>query len=157
KWLCGGPGAGFLWAHPRHAATVSPRDVGWFSHAEPFAMERAFRDAPGARRFWGGTPSVEPFVNAAAGLDAILDIGVERIEAHNARLTEALLSLGVPSPTPRAPAARGGTVTLALDSAAPLRQAGIACDHRPGFGVRLSPHIYTTDEDVARVTALLHA
>jgi selenocysteine lyase/cysteine desulfurase len=152
KWLCGGPGAGFLWMTPERS--FSPRDVGWFSHAEPLAMERAFRDAPGAKRFWGGTPSIEPFVNAAAGIAAIRAIGVDAIAAHNTRLTELLLQLA-PSPTPSDPALRGGTAVLQFDDADRFLKAGIACDHRAGYGVRFSPHIYNTEADIARVRALV--
>ncbi len=155
KWLCGGPGAGFLWAHPERAETLAPRDVGWFSHAEPFALERRFRDAPGAKRFLGGTPSIEPYVNATAGIAALREIGLEGIAAHNTTLTGALLALGLPSPTPASPDARGGTAVLALDSAERFLAAGVAVDHRAGYGVRFSPHIYNTLEDIERVRALV--
>src|SRR6185369_14489602 len=55
KWLCGGPGAGFLWVNPAGVGEFRPEDVGWFSHENPFEFDlKNFRYAPDARRFWGG-------------------------------------------------------------------------------------------------------
>ena len=63
KYLCGGPGACFLWCHPDRLPQSRPLDVGWFSHEDPFAFDiHNFRYASDARRFWGGTPSVAPFM-----------------------------------------------------------------------------------------------
>ena len=41
KWLCGGPGAGYLYVRPDLAKHVEPVLVGWAAHAEPFAFEAA--------------------------------------------------------------------------------------------------------------------
>jgi selenocysteine lyase/cysteine desulfurase len=87
KWLCGGPGAGFVWVEPSLLARLDPVDVGWFSHAAPFEFDiRHWRPASDARRLWGGTPSVAPFVLAAESLRRIAAIGVGRILAHNRAL-----------------------------------------------------------------------
>jgi selenocysteine lyase/cysteine desulfurase len=87
KWLCGGPGAAFAWIEPSLLARLDPVDVGWFSHAAPFEFDiRHWRPAADARRLWGGTPSVAPFVLAAESLRRIAAIGVERILAHNRTL-----------------------------------------------------------------------
>ena len=54
KWLCGGPGAGFMWINPALVEELAPPDVGWFSHADPFECDvHSFRYATDARRFWG--------------------------------------------------------------------------------------------------------
>src|SRR5881296_1465642 len=37
KWLCGGPGAGWLYVRPDLAATLEPALTGWYGHARPFA------------------------------------------------------------------------------------------------------------------------
>ena len=61
-------------------------DVGWFSHEEPFEFDpHDFRFAADARRFWGGTPTVAPFVFAAAIIRYLSRIGVETIRAHGGR------------------------------------------------------------------------
>ena len=57
KWVCGGPGAGFLWANPSVVDQSQPIDVGWFSHDDPFEFDiHRFRYATDSLRFWGGTP-----------------------------------------------------------------------------------------------------
>jgi kynureninase len=58
KWLCGGPGAGWLYVRPDLAETLEPAFAGWQAHARPFAFEEEMEYAPGATRFLTGTPVV---------------------------------------------------------------------------------------------------
>ena len=57
KWLCGGPGVGYLYVRPDLAESLRPRDVGWLGHAAPFTFAEEFEPAPGAMGWLGGTPS----------------------------------------------------------------------------------------------------
>ena len=58
KWLCGGPGAGYLYVRPDRARTLEPAFVGWAAHADPFAFEAAaIRYADPPERFQSGTPT----------------------------------------------------------------------------------------------------
>jgi selenocysteine lyase/cysteine desulfurase len=164
KWLCGGPGAGFLWVNPAVAERLEPLDVGWFSHENPFEFDiRRFRYAPGALRFWGGTPSVLPYAVATAGLEAIRKLGVEQVRAHNQALTGRLLAgaveRGLRVSTPLEPTRRGGTAVIDFpqpeQAVRHLQAHGIAVDQRPGFGVRFSPHAYNTQAEVDTVLRLL--
>lgn len=92
KWLCGGPGAGFMWVNPQTTEMLSPIDVGWFSHQNPFEMDiNHFQYAQGAKRFWGGTPNVAPFALARGSVETLLEIGQQNIFAHNRRLANELL------------------------------------------------------------------
>lgn len=154
KWLCGGPGAGFLWIRESLVATMDPVNVGWFSHESPFEFDiRSYRHAPDARRFWGGTPSLVPYVMAAASLGVLQDIGLERLVSHNRRLTEAMrarLPQEWQDALPEHPI--GGTLCLDLgaDRAGVqerLVAAGVRSDHR-GSVLRMSFHIWNSDEDV---------
>ncbi len=159
KFLCGGPGAGWLWASPEAIAVSQPRDVGWFSHENPFAMDvHDFRLAPDALRFWGGTPSVAPFILAAHAIEMLLDIGVAAIERHNQTLIDQL-HRGVPAGNiASAIATRGNCVLVRVaDSTAALQAltaAGIMADARDGC-IRLSPHIYNDAADIDRLLATL--
>ena len=162
KFLCGGPGAGFLWANDRIFHECRPTDVGWFSHADPFEFDiHEFRYAENALRFWGGTPAVLPYAVAANSLETLLDIGIERIRAHSLELTQALID-NVPRIclfTPARPASRGGTVVLDFgdrqsDAASALTDAGVHFDVRR-TGMRLSPHIYTSRDEIERVVSCL--
>ncbi|WP_241505930.1 aminotransferase class V-fold PLP-dependent enzyme [Parahaliea mediterranea] len=162
KWCCGGPGAGFLWLSPERFEALEPLDVGWFSHRDPFAFDiHHFDYAPDAARFMGGTPSVMPFVLAANSIALINRIGIQRVRRHNLALTQRLIdSLDAGElRSPAAPALRSGTVVLkpaGSGAVARLRQAGVAFDER-AEGLRLSPHVYNTAEDVDAVTACLRA
>src|SRR5690606_10821667 len=71
KYLNGGPGApAFIYVHPSHQAGFRNPITGWWGHAEPFAMESAYRPAPGASRAQTGTQSILALV----ALDAALDV-----------------------------------------------------------------------------------
>ena len=163
KWLCGGPGAGFLWVSPDKVNQCQPQDVGWFSHEAPFEFDiRHFRYAPDAMRFWGGTPSIQPYVIATNSLNTLSRIGIQTIREHNLALTDQLLR-GVADEhcmSPRGPALRGGTVVLQYPEARlhsiadVMRETGIAFDLRH-TGMRLSPHIYNDGEEIAELAACL--
>ncbi len=150
KWLCGGPGAGFLWVRPEMHTVCEPIDVGWFSHENPFEFDsNSFRYAGNADRFWGGTPSVQPYVVAANSIHVICDIGVQTIREHNLSLTQRLVD-ALPSGhlvTPGVADQRGGTLVVRLDEGSResaisrLQKRNVLFDVRP-TGIRLSPHIY---------------
>ncbi|MFN0023376.1 MAG: aminotransferase class V-fold PLP-dependent enzyme [Parvularculaceae bacterium] len=161
KYLCGGPGAAFLWVNPAIAATLAPADVGWFSHENPFEFDiRNFVYASGAARFWGGTPSVAPYVMARAGAAEIGSAGVAAIEAHNQALLDQLIA--------RLPAEaivshaihgeRGSALVVRPRELAAARLAlteeAIAHDERMG-GIRVSAHLYTDETDVDRLARVL--
>ena len=161
KWLCGGPGAGFLWLQPDTATDLKPMDVGWFSHSAPFEFDiNRFEYAEGSARFWGGTPSILPYVVASHSLELVGRIGVETVRQHNMALTGKIVSRVDPAclRAPADPALRGGTLVLALPDqdtvVARLREAGVRFDVRP-LGLRLSPHIYNTPEQIDTVLACL--
>jgi selenocysteine lyase/cysteine desulfurase len=154
KYLCGGPGAAFLWTEKETAARTAPLDVGWFSHEEPFEMDiRTFRYAEGATRFWGGTPSVAPFAAASAGLDILREAGIDAVFAHDQRLLSRLIE-ALPQGALRShgqEGERGSSALIAVaDLEAALRalaDARIACDSRQG-ALRVSFHLYNSDADV---------
>ena len=154
KWLCGGAGACFLWVSPERVMEVEPVERGWFSHLDPFEMDiEHFLFAPDARRFWGGTPVVAPYVSALEGLRVVREIGVRTIREHNLRLQrgllDALAGTGINAPVP---GECGGTLCLELGEAAEaaLAAAGVRCDRR-GRILRLSFGIWNDDADVATV------
>ena len=150
KWLCGGPGAGWLYVRPDLAERLEPTFVGWQGHARPFAFEPELEYAPGVRRFLTGTPNVPALYAASAGYDVIEEVGVERIRERSLLLTSLLIELledaGFEISSPREPARRGGTVLVRTpDDAAvhrELGERGIICDFRPDAGIRLGPHFY---------------
>jgi kynureninase len=162
KWLCGGPGAGFLYVAPRLQQRLAPRVTGWMAHARPFAFEPGAIDyAPDMARFLHGTPAVPALYAARAGYEIIERIGVSAIREKSLRQTSLLLELarshGLPPRTPERPEERGGMVILDVPHGEAvtreLLRREILVDHRPGAGIRVSPHFYTADEELERVVA----
>jgi kynureninase len=156
KWLCGGPGAGWLYVRPDLAERLEPTLTGWQAHARPFAFEPEMDYAAGTARFLTGTPNVPALYAATAGYDLIEDVGVERIREHSVRQTALLVALldeaGFEVTSPLDPARRGGTVTVRTPGFegvhGELASREILCDFRPDSGLRLGPHFFTTDDEL---------
>jgi kynureninase len=165
KWLCGGPGAGWLYVRPDVSERLEPTLVGWQAHARPFAFEPELEYATGARRFLTGTPNVPALYAATAGYDVIEEVGVAAIRERSLALTQLLIDLcdeaGLEIVSPREPERRGGTVTVSTpDHAAchrELGERGIICDFRPdpSGGVRLGPHFFNTEDEVRHAVSEL--
>jgi kynureninase len=160
KWLCGGPGASWLYVRPDLAERLEPTFVGWQGHEQPFAFAPELEYAAGARRFLTGTPTVPALYAATAGYDLIEEIGVERIRGNSQRQTELLISLleqaGFDVVSPRDPGRRGGTVVVRVPEFEgvhrELAERNILCDFRPDVGLRLGPHFFNTDVELRFVT-----
>lgn len=157
KWLCGGPGCGFLYVRPGLRDRLAPALTGWMAHAEPFAFAPApITLARDTHRYNTGTPTMLGYLVARAGHDAIAEIGVPAIRAHNARLTtriiESALARGFTIPTPLEAERRTGWIGIDFPGADRATQAlidrRIFIDYRPGCGMRVGPHFYSTDEDI---------
>lgn len=162
KWLCGGPGAAWLWVAPHDRTALEPAERGWWSHEAPFEMDIGdFRYAPDARRWWGGTPDVAPFVLSTAGIAEITALSVDAVRAHN-RALQAMLREALEAKTPqwRWPAgAIGGTLCIDTGAdqprvAAILDAQGVRTDFR-GTVLRLSFHAYNGVGDVKKTVAAL--
>jgi len=160
KWLCGGPGAGYLYVAPRLQSKLEPKVTGWMAHESPFAFEDApIHYAEGAARFLHGSPAIPALYAAESGYKIINEIGVAAIRAKSVRQTQTLVELaeeaGFKVTSPRDPERRGGTITIAVEHAPTvtreLVRREIIVDYRPGAGVRVSPHFYTKDEELERV------
>jgi kynureninase len=159
KWLCGGPGNGWLYVRPDLAERLEPTFTGWQAHERPFAFEEEMRYADGAARFLTGTPNVPALYAGTPGYDLIEEIGVERIRANSLRQTERLIELadlaGFEIRSPREHARRGGTVTVYVDEFPAvykeLAERQILCDFRPGAGIRIGPHYFTSDAELEHV------
>ncbi len=160
KWLCGGPGAGYLYVRPDLAMRLEPAITGWMAHAEPFAFDSGpLRRDAGARRFWTGTPGIPAFAAARCGYEIVAAIGATAIRAKSLRQTARMIALadefGLTVVSPREEDLRGGTVCLDVPRAdavcAALLAEDVLLDQRPGVGLRLAPHFYTRDDEVLEV------
>jgi selenocysteine lyase/cysteine desulfurase len=159
KWLLGGPGTAFLYVRRDLIDRLHPHDVGWFAHADQFGFDvRRFTYAADARRFEGGTPSVAATYAARAGLEVVLEVGVDALRERQVALVAALVEgarrRGLDPRVPGRIEDLAGIVTIPRREPQAVVKAlaarGIIIDSRPGL-IRLSPYFYNLPEDGDRV------
>ena len=159
KWLCGGPGCAWIYVKPELAQRFRPMVTGWFAHRDPFAFDAPPIDYASDQFRWAsGTPTIPGYLVARAGHEIINDFGVDAIREHNVRLTtrltEAALERGWQVSTPHDAGRRTGWVGIDVPNAErvqhELLERRILVDYRPGCGLRVSAHVYTTDEEIER-------
>lgn len=156
KWLCGGPGAGYLYVRPDLQTQLEPKTTGWMAHESPFAFDTSLKYAPNITRFLHGSPAIPALYAAQSGYRIINEIGLEKIREKSMRQTEYLINLaeeaGFRVTSPKDVSQRGGTITIAHEHAGAVTKELIRrefiVDYRPGAGIRISPHFYTTDDEL---------
>ncbi|HLG95046.1 MAG TPA: aminotransferase class V-fold PLP-dependent enzyme [Bryobacteraceae bacterium] len=160
KWLCGGPGAGYLYVRRDLWPSLEPRLTGWMAHRHPFDFDPgAIGFAEDAFRFLNGTPNIPGLYAARSGYEIINEVGVGNIRAKSIRQTSLLIELadkaGYQVNSPRDASQRGGTVTLDVPNGYEVTQELLRrdylVDYRPGAGIRIAPHFYTRDEELELV------
>jgi kynureninase len=117
--------------------------------------------APNITRFLHGSPAIPALYAAQSGYKIINEIGVRAIREKSTRQTQSLIALaeeaGFRVTSPKDPARRGGTITVWDENAAEITRELVRrefiVDYRPGAGVRISPHFYTKDEELALIVA----
>ena len=164
KWLMGGPGCGWIYVKPSLLERFRPAVTGWMAHAKPFDFEEApIRYASSMYRWGTGTPTIPGYLVARPGHELIRSIGVARIREHNVRLTSKLAEMALERKlrvnTPLEPARRTGWIGIDFDGSEQtckhLIENRVFVDYRPGCGIRVSPHFYTTDEEIDRFFSTL--
>jgi len=156
KWLCGGPGACFLYISPSVRDKLKPALTGWQAHSRPFAFEETMEYTSGAFRWLNGTPVIPALYAAAEGPKILRRAGITAIREKSLRLTSRLIALaderGYTVNAPRDPAQRGGTVAMDIPHAYEVTQhllsRNILVDYRVGAGIRIAPHFFTREEEL---------
>ena len=161
KWLCGGPGAAYLWVNSNQLSKCNPKDVGWFSHENPFEFDiHNFRYHESALKFWGGTPSIAPYAIATHSINYFEKIGIDTIRQHNQSLIEKVANtLSDEFASPRDENYRNGTMILDFGKNQEsllheLKKNNISIDLR-NQGIRVSPHIYNNETDIDRLLSVI--
>jgi kynureninase len=156
KYLCGGPGAGWLYVRPDLIGQFEPRVTGWFGNAHPFAFTMPAQTyADTVWRYLGGTPAISALYQSRAGQTIVGEIGAGRIREKSLAMTAQAIAwvdeLGFTLNSPR-DHRRGGSVVFdfvgAADVCRELNRRRFFCDHRPGVGIRIAPHFYTKVEEL---------
>lgn len=156
-FLCGGPGAAWLYVRKDLVEAFEPRITGWMANEMPFAFtmpEQAYAES--IWRYMGGTPDIASLYQTRAGVEMIQSIGATRIRQNSLRQTQLIIdtaeALGFDVVSPREPERRGASVVFtfvgAADISRELNRRKFYCDFRPGLGVCVTPHFYNTDGEI---------
>jgi selenocysteine lyase/cysteine desulfurase len=162
KWLLGPPGIGFLYLSPALLADAPTLDVGYLGLDAPLgewppdAMPGVMADA---RRYELGLPNLPGVFAARAGIDLLLEVGIDRLFAHSealaTRCIDGLLDRGADVVTPRDPAQRAGVVVARHPDLQRLfevcRERGV--DIGAIGGIRVDPAGFNTEADIDRFLA----
>jgi len=163
KYLRGGPGACFLYLHPRHLdGSLRTLDIGWFAKRAPFAYERP--DPPqlaaGGDAFLESTPPVLTAYQARAGQRLAIALKPSRIRAYSLLQQQRLVSLLATHGIEAQGGAqdRGAFVVVTTPRATAwcerLAERGVTTDAR-GRYLRMCPDILTTEAEMARAAEAL--
>jgi len=163
KWLCGGPGACFLYVAAPVRNRLAPALTGWQAHARPFAFEPEMEYADDAFRWLSGTPVIPALFAAVEGPRLVRRVGIDRIREKSKRQTARLVELadarGYAVNVPRDPERRGGTVVFDVphgyEVAQYLLARNVLVDYRPNAGIRIAPHFYTSDAELDHAVEMI--
>ncbi len=167
KWLLGPCGAGIFFVRKSMHEKLRPTVHGWHNVRCPgFVAQEQIQYLPDARRYEAGTANLTGLAGLVAGMELLLEIGVENIAAELLRkrswLVPALRERGLTLLQPDAPAAnasgilsfyRPGTDMALLHRK--LITAGVHTSLRVDRAgqqyIRVSPHFYNTDAELHRL------
>jgi kynureninase len=163
KYLSGGPGSpAFLYVRRSLQRTLENPIRGWFSRHEPFSFHGSYEPARDLSRFLVGTPPILSLAAAEAGVDLVLEAGIDPLREKSVALGEFLVRLweallaprGVSLRSPREAARRGSHVSfghregLAVDRAL-IDEMKVIPDFRPPDVIRFGfAPLYTRFEDL---------
>ncbi|MFL5503485.1 MAG: aminotransferase class V-fold PLP-dependent enzyme [Gemmatimonadaceae bacterium] len=165
KWLCGGPGACFLYVNPAVRDQLKPALTGWQAHARPFAFEETMEFTAGPFRWLNGTPVIPALYAAAEGPRILRRAGMQAVREKSIRLTSRLIELadarGYKVNAPRDASRRGGTVAIDVPHGYEVTQhllsRNILVDYRVGAGIRIAPHFFSKQEEVEEAVSEIDA
>ena len=166
KWLLSSPGTGFFYASEELQKKLKPVFFGWLG----VDWKLRFEDLqhydktpfPSARKFEIGTYPYALLYILASSLKLITGLGVPNIEVHTKRLLDPLIEYLQDSPfeikSSLEPEHRSGILSFTGRNAERLHQklfrGQIICSFREN-NLRISPHFYNTEEEIARFIQIL--
>jgi kynureninase len=157
KYLGGGPGApAFLYVAAEHQPGLRQPIWGWLGRGDAFEMAQDYEPADGIRAMLSGTPPILALTAVHAGVELVIEAGIEAIRAKAVALTEYAIALfdawleplGCALGSPRDPGRRGAHVALVHPNARGLSrrliEQDVIVDFRPPDVIRLGLSPLTT-------------
>ena len=168
KYLNGGPGApAFLYVREERQDLLRSPIWGWFGHRNAFDFGLDYVPAPGIDRFMAGTPPILSMISAEAGVDLLLEAGMEAIRAKSLAMTEFMVRLwreslephGVTLNSPTDATRRGSHISLGYADGlrvdrALIEEMSVIPDFRAPDNIRLGvAPLYTTFSEIENAMA----
>lgn len=172
KWLLGPLAIGVIVVKRQHFDAVRPILLGAANVKCPdFIAQPEIVLQDSAERYEPGVLNVGPLFGMAAGIELLLEVGIDRIAARllelKLRLMDGLAPLGFEAIAPVTGPSASGLLTLRHGSRdlgkiyASLKQANVVpslrCDRAGNAYLRFSPHFYNTEAEIDRVVDLIQA
>jgi selenocysteine lyase/cysteine desulfurase len=169
KWLCGPYGTGFAWIRPRLRDRLWQTKAYWLAQLTQADLARDDLDVTLDRGPHDldifGTANFNAYVPWTVAVEHVLDVGVDRIRAHDdalvAQLIEQLPDAGMTLLSPTDAPTRSTLVyfshpdrTRNAELHGRLARSGIDVASRGG-SLRASPHLYNGSADIGRLTEAL--
>jgi len=166
KWLLSPWGTGFTYVRERVMDQITPQPVSWMAVRDSDDFSRLVQYdmtwRANARRFEQVTLAYQDFAGMAASLELLAEIGAAEVASHLQGCAHALLE---------GASARGMSLVTSIDyhggiasvrpadaqaASAQLTKSNVIHSVREGT-IRLAPHCYTTEDDIARTLDALSA
>lgn len=165
KWLLAPEGAAIFYCANDKLERLINTNVGWASVVNPREfLDYDLTQKPDATRFEEGSYNSIGLYGLKAAIELLLEIGVSNIESYILELTAGLIkgldSKGYRVITPQSDSERAGIVVFESDHHTPaelyalLNERNIISAER-GSGVRVSPHFYNTEAEIADLLEVL--
>lgn len=165
KWLLAPEGAAIFYCANDKLERLINTNVGWASVVNPREfLDYDLTQKPDATRFEEGSYNSIGLYGLKAAIELLLEIGVSNIENYILELTAGLIkgldSKGYRVITPQSDSERAGIVVFESDHHTPaelyalLNERNIITAER-GSGVRVSPHFYNTESEIADLLGVL--
>ncbi|MBC8065437.1 MAG: kynureninase [Chlorobia bacterium] len=170
KYLNGGPGSpAFLYVRKDLQELAENPIWGWFGQNRPFDFSLQYEPAPGLDRILTGTPPILSMIGVEAGVDLLLEAGIEAIWLKSHKMYEYAyglwqselqpLEIGLGSPNPDQ--SHGSHLTFAHSEAYAIDQAliqnhKVIPDFRAPDGIRFGfAPLYSKFQEVERGVEIL--
>lgn len=166
KWLLSPWGSGFVYLRRELVAELEPVVCGWmsFEGTDDFSQLTHYHSTlrHDARRAELATLPFQDLMAMKESVALLLELGIERIEAHIRTLREPLYQLArngrLNLVSPMDPRHDSAIVCVQPEHVAEgyhaLKKAHVVCALREGT-IRLAPHCYNTIEEIEKVAGIL--
>ncbi len=165
KWLLAPEGAAIFYCTKDKLERIINTNVGWASVVNPRDfLNYDLTQKPDATRFEEGSYNSVGLYGLNAAIALLIEVGISQIETRLLHLTtqliNGLIAKGYRVITPREETERAGIVVFENNQHTPTELFELLNNHNiitaeRGRGVRVSPHFYNTESEIALLLEVL--